>query len=651
MGTTSLKPHLRNGNGESLSRAKATLKDRLKQKMMQEVLEELQDDDQVVQEAVEATSWDQGALAQTKEAYKMALLDAIRQQAVAEVVADLNASDPQDQAVEGELTQAVGTFKAQLYDHLLQEALSDVGHSFKAAETDPASHALDLSEASQALKESLRTHIYKNVVSELAEEVKTDTSGLQALANDDDLAGAKNTLKEQLLDRVYQQAIQEIDAEVDIEGVDLMTDAYAEDAQEDATSISDFSVELPDDDTFNMIEAPPEGFGPAAKQDEEDLDLNVKFWEEGISDLPSEETPDATDSTRPEEAPEEDTGFFLDGPVEAGTDYEGQAENEAVVALFDDLMGFEDGDDWDIAASYEDNSSVKDSEDLEDQVQEPPEAAAAEEEKVPGDVFAYYVYGVFSNDTMAPPTTLTHGIDPDHEVYLVHHDEASALVSKVMLDEYGEEALAMNLLNPVWKEERTAAHHDIVDHMDGKGLFLPLPFCTVFANEDEIHEAFTKYGYLDALQRIQDRNQWHVRLYRNVDVLHQHVVENSEAVQQLMADIKSKARKGGQSIKKQMVETIHQEEAAWTDSCTNAVHEQLFSRADDVELGSLDVEHERDRLELILDATYLIHRDAQTDFVADIEELESGYAIQGFEFEVFGPSAPTKFAHLSTTPA
>ena len=100
-----------------------------------------------------------------------------------------------------------------------------------------------------------------------------------------------------------------------------------------------------------------------------------------------------------------------------------------------------------------------------------------------------------------------------------------------------------------------------------------------------------------------------------------------------------------------MVETIHQEEAAWTDNCTNAVHEQLFTRADDVELGTLDGEHERDKLELILDATYLIHRDAEADFVADIEELESGYAIQGFEFEVFGPSAPTMFAHLSATPA
>jgi F0F1-type ATP synthase alpha subunit len=52
----------------------------------------------------------------------------------------------------------------------------------------------------------------------------------------------------------------------------------------------------------------------------------------------------------------------------------------------------------------------------------------------------------------------------------------------------------------------------------------------------------SEISYLEALEKIQGRSQWHLKLYRNVEVLHQQVVENSAAVQQLMADIRDKGQ-------------------------------------------------------------------------------------------------------------
>jgi len=156
----------------------------------------------------------------------------------------------------------------------------------------------------------------------------------------------------------------------------------------------------------------------------------------------------------------------------------------------------------------------------------------------------------------------------------------------------------------------------------------------------------SEISYLEALEKIKGRSQWHLKLFRNVEVLHQQVVENSTAVQQLMAEIKSKPKEGPHSIKKKMVSTIREEEAAMTDNCTKEVHERLFVHAEDVELGALDGKKDRDNVELILDATYLVHKEQQEAFVEGVEQLIGEYATHGFEISVSGPAPPTLFSNL-----
>ena len=51
-------------------------------------------------------------------------------------------------------------------------------------------------------------------------------------------------------------------------------------------------------------------------------------------------------------------------------------------------------------------------------------------------------------------------------------------------------------------------------------------------------------------------------------------------------------------------------------------------------------------MELILDVTYLVHKEQQEVFVEGIEHLIGEYATLGFEFNVFGPAPPTLFSRL-----
>jgi hypothetical protein len=72
----------------------------------------------------------------------------------------------------------------------------------------------------------------------------------------------------------------------------------------------------------------------------------------------------------------------------------------------------------------------------------------------------------------------------------------------------------------------------------------------------------------------------------------------------------------------------------------------LFALSDDLELGALEGEADRDNVELILDATYLIQRDRHDAFMDGVEQMKSEYKSLGFEFEVSGPEPPTLFARL-----
>ena len=706
MSTTSLHKHLQNGNGE-LARAKAALKGRLKQKMMQEALDELQDTEQVVEEAMEAFATNEETLKEAKAIFKARLLDHIRQQALGEIVDEVNGTNLDDHVAEGllfeakeafkerllshvlqtavdavsvdvstaqetlethgeKLAEAKDTFKARLRDHVLQQALEEAGVEVSEAPEAVEPDSDKLAEAKEAVKARLHDHLLQQAYDEVGAEADSVSEDLFARAQTSALDGVKEAIKQRLLDHVYQQAIAEIDAEVDGTSDNLETFPTVEDENtataEDGVPEDALTLEMPaDTDAFaddggffssseNVLSDDADTF----KLIDDDPILDVEFWDDDKNAVAEEGDDAAVGSPSDEVFPEEnESGFFLNDLTEPGSESEAPSDDEWTEAPVDDLLDFAGDGAWDSSVPYTD--AIMDSDALPDAETDPTAALEAEgaSSETPAETPAeeegvvYYVYGVLSAESTAEDALPMDGIDPAFTIYPLVHDKNVALVSKVWKEEYGEEALAVNLLDPLWQEQRAEAHAAIIARLSADGLFLPVPYCTIYDSEDAVKALFAEIDYVDAMEKIKGCTQFRVRLYRNVDVLHQQVVENSAAVQQLMADIKSKPKGGSQSIKKKMVATIHEEEAAMTDNCTKDVHERLFGHAGDVELGALDGSGDREKTELILDATYLVHEDLHQAFSQDVEDLRREYALHGFEFDVTGPEPPTLFSHLN----
>ncbi len=609
MGNT-LDHHLRDGKSESLARAKATLKDRLRQKMMQEALDELQDTQRVVDEAMEAFAVRKEALKEAKDAFKQRLLDDIRQQAIEEIAADIDGMSLEVNADVEVLSEAREAFKQRLFDQVCQQAVDEVGAEVGQQGHEAHAENKDLAKARDAFKQRLRDHVLRQAVDEVGAEADDASDALFERAKGDILSKAKDAFKQRLLDHVLQQAIAEIDAEVDLDVEEGM------DAAEEHTAL-----------TLALNENVEELFDSLGKPEEiqDEPVVGVHFWED--ENTPIEEIPDPSvevSLSEEERQEEEDHGFFLSDPNGPGSDSAAVSSGEQVEEAFD----FAGDGAW--------------------QSTEQVGVFDADEAASPASV-VYYVYGILSGIDVADETLPKEGIDPLFPIYCLVHHHVQALVSKVSTAEYGKEALQVNLFDPVWKEQQARMHEGFVERFSQEERFLPLPLCTIYKSEAEVQRMLSEPRFLDVLEKIQGRSQWQLKLFRNVDVLHQQLVENSAAVQQLLTDIKSNPGGGAQSIKKKMVSAIREEEAAITDNCTKDVHERLFAHADDVELGVLNGEGDRDMKELILEATYLVPGQKQEAFKEDVERLVGEYTTFGFEFAVSGPALPTLFSRIRPT--
>lgn len=614
----------RNGQPESLARAKASLKERLMLKMKQEVLEELQDTERVVSDALALLEGEEGFLKGLKETFKARLLDRVKQEVIQEVAGEVSDSSLDDVAGDEALTDAKDQFKVRLIDHILQQAVSEVSTEAGWAQDALEVHANGdiVKEARETFKSRLREHVFEQAAEEVGTELGGEAEDLVEQADGERLDEAKEAIKQRLLDHVLQQAIAEIDAEVDVVPEEYMDFADTIDGSLDVEEV----VEQVYEDLTQELEASELGIseeetGPGEEKLAEPTAASTKM------------------SFADDQALEEDEdGFFLDDPSAHGNvyatgsddsremSYSGDGAVESMEPLPESMTEYVVDNDVNIVINNEEQED-------------------AGREDGSGE-FLYFIYGILSGVDVDKELLPKEGINPAFPVYPISHNHASALVSRVSSEDFGQAVRTTHMENPEWVAQHKGAYDVLVEELALLGAFLPFPFGSVYDSESEVRRMLSEISYLDALEKIQGRSQWRIRVFRDVDVLHQQVVEKSPAVQRLMTDIKSQPKGGAQSIKKQMVSTIREEEAAFTDQCTGQVHDRLFSLSDDVELGAMEEGERSDKKELILDASYLVHRDKHAAFRQDIDALTGEFAPLGFEFRVNGPEPPSLFSRF-----
>ena len=180
---------------------------------------------------------------------------------------------------------------------------------------------------------------------------------------------------------------------------------------------------------------------------------------------------------------------------------------------------------------------------------------------------------------------------------------------------------------------------------------IPMRFGTVFESEQELQRMLDGHqeAFKDTLSQLQGSQEWGMKIYCDVEQLRRRVMEDSNKVQELMHDIKSKPRGVAHFIKKQMVVAIHEEVESATQECVSASHKAFLEYAEDSKAEDVHEEKDQELGDLVMSAAYLVRRSDEGDFMSQMMNLRERFRSRGFSYSISGPFPPYSFAQSQAT--
>lgn len=282
----------------------------------------------------------------------------------------------------------------------------------------------------------------------------------------------------------------------------------------------------------------------------------------------------------------------------------------------------------------------------EDAVPSHPAAVETPNQRMEED-YGYYVYAVVACDGDQPLGGLpTEGIDPAFPVYFMAYRSIQAVVSKVSLQEFGQEVLETNLNDMAWLETKVRTHQDVAETVSADRALVPLRFCTVYLTESRVQEALVERydDFANALARLKGKQEWGVKVYCDGNSLMQRVRDVSDRVKELEAEMAQKPSGVAYFMKRKMEEVIAEEIERISDEYAQSGHDRLSHHAQESDIHPLQGKELTDRKEaMVLNGAYLVDEDDLAAFRAELRNLGVEHGDLGFTYELTGPWPPYSF--------
>jgi hypothetical protein len=261
----------------------------------------------------------------------------------------------------------------------------------------------------------------------------------------------------------------------------------------------------------------------------------------------------------------------------------------------------------------------------------------------------YYVYGIVGGAAGASLEELPEeGVDPTYPVHALSYRAVQAIVSKVSLEEFGQEALETNLHNPDWLGAKVHAHENILETVLMHHTLIPMRFGTIFWTESRALEMLARYydDLVDTLARLEGKKEWGVKVYADDAALAGRVTEFSDRARKLETEMAGKSGGAAYLWKKRLEEAIAAEIERVRDECTEQTHDRLSSHAEESAVNPLLGKEITGRTEeMILNGAYLVADERLEAFRAELSSLQGDYGALGLGFQTSGPWPAYNFVH------
>jgi hypothetical protein len=267
----------------------------------------------------------------------------------------------------------------------------------------------------------------------------------------------------------------------------------------------------------------------------------------------------------------------------------------------------------------------------------------------------YYVYGVVNSaDGQLIEGLPGKGIDPAYPVYALSCAEnrghsIQAIVSKVSLQEFGQESLEANLDDMQWLQAKVYAHQNVLETVLNRFTLVPMRFCTIYRSERRVREMLARHydDLVDALGYLEGKQEWGVKAYCDEKNLAQRVEGVSERTQELKAEMAQKSSGAAYFMKKKLDEIVVEEVERISGEYAQRSHDRLSNHAQEVVINSLQgKELTRREGVMILNGAYLVAKDQLAAFRAELDSLKGEYGDLGFSYELTGPWTPYNFVTI-----
>jgi hypothetical protein len=261
---------------------------------------------------------------------------------------------------------------------------------------------------------------------------------------------------------------------------------------------------------------------------------------------------------------------------------------------------------------------------------------------------AFYVYCVGTRGALAALVGggLPGAIETESALELVGEGELSAVVSRVPLADYGEDALPSRLADATWTATRALRHERVVEHFARRAAVAPLRFGTIYLRREAVARMLDERGaqLASVIRRLEGRDEWGLNIYVERARLREEVKRLSARLREL--EERAAAAPPGQAyLLRKKIEAARDEEArAGVRRVAAEVERRLAGASDGSARLRVLKDEATEQGELAARFAFLVPRETFDEFRASAESLAGEYTPLGFRFELTGPWPAYNFA-------
>jgi hypothetical protein len=252
-----------------------------------------------------------------------------------------------------------------------------------------------------------------------------------------------------------------------------------------------------------------------------------------------------------------------------------------------------------------------------------------------------YVYAVLPE----PAAGELEGIDA-RPVRWIAEGELAAAVSDVPSEDFDEQPLNERVRDMTWLGPRAVAHQEVNDRLHTAGsASVPLTFGTVFRDDDRVRRLLREQAVVlaERLGAVRGCAEWVVALHLLREPDAESVAKSSAALQALRAEIAASTPGRAHLLRRRLAQ-LQRDEARrlQADAAT-----QLLAGLHQVCVAVYAEPLPTDTVERpLLRASVLVRRDAEADFVDEVERLRARWPEPDYRLLLTGPWPAYRFGGL-----